>query len=150
MEAVEMSKAQRGSGQRLYYIYVIECKGSNRRYVGRTRQPLLRKRLHINPLRKGNHSNEQMQNDFNLYGEDSFSFKVIDTCKEEIKVGAAKEKEWMERYKSYDINFGYNYKDPKFHPRKNHTKHKAGLENAMKVAEVLGIPVQDLVKKESE
>ncbi len=65
-------------------------------------------RNHIFALRAGKHPVEDMQKDFNDYGED-YSYLMLD----EIQTfdEKAKEYEWMKKCNSYNRNTGYNYKD---------------------------------------
>lgn len=63
---------------------------------------------HIYRLRNHQHSIEDMQRDYDDFGED-YSLYLLD----EIKVFSErrKEYEWMTKLKSYTRGRGYNYKD---------------------------------------
>lgn len=97
-------------------IYAIKHQETGRIYIGRTKNVNKRLYLHFRDLRKNQHYVELMQSDFNKYGGDYTVF-ILDFInnREESK----KEFEWMDRYKTYDRNFGYNYQDP--HYRKGKT-----------------------------
>ena len=103
-----------------YYIYLIKCNTTGRGYVGRTQKFNQRVKWHFEMLRAGKHSVEEMQKDFDKYGEGSFSFELLDTAKpgdcEINNSGNSKEHKWQEALKTYDIRYGYNYKDTRFHP----------------------------------
>lgn len=95
------------------FIYLIKNKANGKIYVGRTRKFFNRKKLHLNGLRAGRHPNRIMQDDFNMYGEESFEFEVV----EESEKGFGRtciEKQWMIKLKTYDVNYGYNCNDPCF------------------------------------
>ena len=94
----------------MQYIYLLKNNKTNRIYVGRTEYPDIRYRQHIAALKAKRHTNELMQQDFDLYGIDSFSFEIIDQAENFVRTG--REKEWMFKLKTYDKRFGYNYKDP--------------------------------------
>lgn len=59
-------------------IYCIRCFDTDSIYIGQTIQnPNTRKNKHFLDLRKNIHVNYTLQNDYNLYGEDSFEFYII-------------------------------------------------------------------------
>jgi group I intron endonuclease len=57
--------------------YVILNLKNNKRYYGSTDDFYDRKSAHLCYLRKKKHTNKNLQKDFNIYGEDSFNFKII-------------------------------------------------------------------------
>ena len=67
-------KRTRGSFMAVYGAY---CSGNGRFYVGSTDD--MRRRLghHTRKLRKGIHENPHMQNTYNKYGKDSFTWRVL-------------------------------------------------------------------------
>ena len=98
----------------IYYIYYIECKSNKKKYVGRTRKPRNRQINHFNALRGNRHCNAELQKDFNLYGEDDFSFVIVDTAENNVFARKQKERFWMEKFKTYNPNYGYNGRDAMF------------------------------------
>ena len=62
----------------MQYIYLLKNNITNRIYVGRTGRPELRFRQHISALKSNRHTNELMQQDFNMYGVDSFSMEIVE------------------------------------------------------------------------
>lgn len=73
-----------------------------------TGNPDKRFRSHMSDLKMNKHPVEDMQEDFNKYGN-TFTFTVIDeiACyKEKVK-----EYEWMRKYDSCKRGIGYNYKE---------------------------------------
>ena len=87
-------------------IYAIRHNITKRIYVGCSVHYEKRIREHISHLRNGNHTNVELQKDYDIYGE-SYSFFLIETgvrfydCFD-------REKMWMCVLKSNDIKTGYN------------------------------------------
>ncbi len=75
-------------------IYAIVCTGSWRSYVGQTVNLETRFQDHIQLLRRQKHDNTSLQIDFDIYGEDSFNYEVIEK-NDEIKLGE-REIYWIE------------------------------------------------------
>lgn len=99
------------------FIYKITCLKNNKSYIGRTSQPDLRISSHYSLLKCGKHKIENLQNDFDEFGEDAFSFEIIG----EDNFGLNIERKMQEILKTYDPKYGYNYKDQNWlsHWRKN-------------------------------
>lgn len=89
-------------------IYAIQHNVTKRIYIGSSKNPAERYLNHINRLKNRKHTVEDMQKDFDEYGED-FSLFIVD----EIATfqDRKKEYEWMRKYKSNIRGIGYNYKD---------------------------------------
>lgn len=95
-------------------IYAIKNKINNKMYIGKTNNFQRRKENHINALKNKWHHNGALQKDFNEYGEKNFEFY----CLRELEVNNYKhndflyeEYETMEKYKTNDERYGYNYID---------------------------------------
>lgn len=93
---------------RVKTIYAIQHNVTKRIYIGSTQNVRKRYFQHISKLRNGKHSVEDMQKDFDQYGEDYalFILEEINGCG-----NRAKEYEWMRKYRSDVRGIGYNYKD---------------------------------------
>lgn len=89
-------------------IYMITHNVTKRMYIGSTGNFNTRMRIHLNALRSGRHSIEDMQKDFDDYGED-YTIEILD----EINSSESfrKEYDYMDNYKSRIRGLGYNYKD---------------------------------------
>ena len=87
------------------FIYAIQHNESKRMYIGITRNVKRRYLNHIYALRSGKHSIEDMQKDFDEYGENYTLFVLEDLDKEY---------EYMREYQTYVRGIGYNYKDKVF------------------------------------
>lgn len=90
-------------------IYKIINLIDNKIYIGQTINYTKRKRNHINKLKNNKHHNEHLQNSWNKYGEESFSFEIIEECK--IAELDKKEKYYIDIYNTIDPNYGYNLVD---------------------------------------
>ena len=64
-------------------IYKIYCKENNRTYIGSSNNIERRFKEHISNLKNNKHINNYLQNSWNKYGEDSFSFTIITVCYEQ-------------------------------------------------------------------
>lgn len=92
------------------FIYKITCTKNGRSYIGRTTRPKFRFGEHIEELKNNRHRIELMQEDFNLYGIDSFTYEIIG----EDNLGFNFERKMQELFKTYLPEYGYNYKDQNF------------------------------------
>ena len=79
----------------MYYIYKIKNFKNNRVYIGLTNNIARRRARHFTDLRCNRHNNQFLQKEFNIYGEENFSFSVEfegDITSKEIE---EKEKEYI-------------------------------------------------------
>lgn len=67
------TKTWRSSG-----IYAIVNKVTDRKYIGQTGRFLYRWTKHKLLLHRGEHSNLELQRDWNLYGPDAFEFQILE------------------------------------------------------------------------
>lgn len=106
-----------GTNRGMAYIYKIECTVNHKRYIGRTLCPSCRCNTHLKALKHNRHLVEDLQSDFNRYGEENFSFMVLQCYQTPVKhlwgqySNGYYEKECMRMFRSYDRRYGYNYKD---------------------------------------
>lgn len=89
-------------------VYAIQHNVTKRIYIGSSIHPRERYMNHMCRLKQGTHSVEDMQDDFNKYGDD-FSFYILDTIHDYDERG--KEYRYMDKYHSDIRGIGYNYKD---------------------------------------
>ena len=89
-------------------IYAIQHNVTKRIYIGSSINVKSRYQSHLYQLRAGKHRIEDMQSDFNEYGEDYSLFILGEyTSYRNRRV----EYEWMRKYQSHIRGKGYNYKD---------------------------------------
>lgn len=89
-------------------VYVITCEKNNKKYIGQSQ--ILRVRItdHFSRLKANKHEKQEIQNDFNKYGEENFSYEVYETlCKDKAVLEKRESeiiKEFIERgYKLYNV-----------------------------------------------
>lgn len=89
-------------------IYSITHNPTGRTYVGSSKDAQARIKSHLYALRRGTHPVQDMQADFDTYGED-YTFLELEQINswEERR----KEYDWMVRLESNVKGKGYNYKD---------------------------------------
>lgn len=93
------------------WIYKIENKANGKIYVGQTIQsPKVRwQDGHRNHLRKNKHYNDHLQAAWNKYGEDSFTFEVIEQFDPGMNFDLNNlEKYWIKALDAKNPNKGYN------------------------------------------
>ena len=61
-------------------VYQIECLKNKKKYIGVSKDIKKRWTQHRSSLHKGFHHSNDMQKDYNLYGENYFEFKIIKEC----------------------------------------------------------------------
>lgn len=92
----------------MYYIYKIENLINHKKYIGLTNNIIRRKIRHFTDLRCHCHDNSFLQKEFDIYGENNFSFNIEfqgDISSEEI---SNKEKEFIKFYDSYKNGYNQN------------------------------------------
>ena len=88
-------------------IYKITNLANNKVYIGQSTDVNKRiKEGHIYKLKKNKHNNKHLQMSWNKYCEDNFKFEIIEEC--DTPSLNEREQYWMDYYKSYDKNYGYN------------------------------------------
>lgn len=90
-------------------VYAIQHNKIKKIYIGSSTNVEKRYFQHINALRRGKHIVEDMQKDFDRYGED-YSLYILETINR--YEDRFKEYEWMLKYKTNIREIGYNYKQP--------------------------------------
>lgn len=85
-------------------IYIITNIVNNKKYIGSSLNYKQRLRQHKYSLRKNSHYNKHLQSSFNKYGEENFTFKLLELCSNLI------ERETFHIYSQNVLNplFGYN------------------------------------------
>lgn len=98
-------------------VYMIRHNITGRMYIGRTENVNKRVYQHFCLLKRGKHSVEDMQSDFDAYG-DNFTISVLGY---ENYSNRGFETQMMDKYKSTTRGVGYNYKDPHITAKKRET-----------------------------
>ena len=77
-------------------IYKIHCVGNDRDYIGSAVKHLSRWNSHRSMLGKSIHTNRHLQNAYNKYGKDSFTYTLLEECAEEDLI--QREQYWIDSY----------------------------------------------------
>ena len=93
-------------------IYVIKNEVNNRIYVGCSTNYSRRMEGHFTSLRNQRHPIDEMQDDFNRYGEEAFTCQIVRECNNKREASRL-EAFYMAVLKTHDPKYGYNYKDKK-------------------------------------
>lgn len=95
-------------------IYCIRFGINPRIYIGSTMNCSRRKGQHLYKLRRNSHDNPKLQNYYNKYGEELFSFQVLETLPgfpfEEVRT---KEQEYLNKYFAQEY-IASGFKDLRF------------------------------------
>lgn len=77
-------------------VYRIRCVGNHRDYIGSAVKHLSRWSAHRSMLERKIHNNRHLQNAYNKYGKDSFTYTLLEECAEEDLT--QKEQYWIDTY----------------------------------------------------
>jgi group I intron endonuclease len=111
------------------FVYALRHNPTGKYYVGCTRNVERRIHDHITQLKSGTHPVENMQKDFDLYGND-YSYFVLFEAYYGYDAFMA-EKHFMSLLNSRDEKIGYNYKDQSHNfSIKNFREHKLSAEKS--------------------
>src|ERR1035441_5309319 len=78
-------------------IYRIINTQNGQYYIGSAIRLAKRRTTHFSHLRRNKHSNMYLQRSYNMYGEQSFAFDIIEYCEKERLI--EREQFWIDSYK---------------------------------------------------
>lgn len=87
-------------------VYTITHNTSGKVYVGSSACIIKRKSRHLKTLQRNNHTNDYLQNAWNKYDADAFTFKVVIVCPPDDRI--FHEQRLIDQYDSANRQFGYN------------------------------------------
>lgn len=87
-------------------IYRIVCSANGKIYIGSAVNLRHRKKDHFKTLRGNRHANIRLQRAWNKYGEDAFSFEVIEWVLAPFLL--EREQYWMDKLRVCDDRYGFN------------------------------------------
>lgn len=97
-------------------IYEIYNNSNRKYYIGSTGDgdPISRLKRHWLELKTNKHCNIHLQRAFNKYGEEAFSFVILECFRktgnreEDLKKREKREQEYIDKMQACDMRFGYN------------------------------------------
>lgn len=97
-----MTKAKSG-------VYKITCLENGMIYIGSSKNIGARMSSHRYNLKKHSHHNYYLQEDYNLYGKNSFKFEILETCEDgHLEL----EQKYLDELKPFHkLDRGYNIKE---------------------------------------
>ena len=96
-------------------VYCILNLVNSKKYIGSSKDVSARINSHKKSLLNNKHPNSYLQASWNKYGSYSFWFSKIETCSLDTLI--EKEQYWMDYFKSYSIETGYNQRPKAGSPR---------------------------------
>ena len=85
-------------------IYIIKNKVNKKYYIGSSKDINGRWRKHLSDLRRGIHANQHLQSAWSLYGEENFTFSIL----EHTSNIAKREQHFINFYEATNREKGYN------------------------------------------
>lgn len=92
----------------MYYIYKIENLINHKKYIGLTNNIKRRKARHFTDLAHNRHDNSFLQQEYNYYGKENFSFTVEFAEDVSYATISEKEQEYIKKYDSYKNGYNQN------------------------------------------
>lgn len=109
-------------------IYTITFGNSKRIYIGSTLNYQVRRSQHLYCLRNKTHTNKKLQNYYNKYGEDKFTFKVVECfLDKDVKYIRSREQEYLDYYYAKEF-VSTNRQDKRFDKLTLNCSPEVGLE----------------------
>jgi len=87
-------------------VYGIKNIVNNKIYIGISKDILKRWNRHKNNLKNNKHINDHLQSSWNAYGEQCFSFYVIEEC--DVSLIEEREIYYINKFKTNDRSYGFN------------------------------------------
>lgn len=87
-------------------VYIIINNMNQKIYVGSSNDLKRRRREHFSRLRINEHNNLHLQRSFNKYGEDSFTFEILEHSSENKRIEL--EQYYIDYFETYEYKLGYN------------------------------------------
>lgn len=89
-------------------IYIITCLVNGKYYIGKSVDTRKRLNEHKRELRNNIHSNEHLQNSYNIHSKENFTFELLEEYPNEGFILFSMEHYWATILNVHDRNFGYN------------------------------------------
>ena len=103
-------------------IYMIKNKRNDKVYIGKSKNIEQRWKEHINMLNNHKHHCYKLQEDWNLFNEDSFEFLTLQSCPEESLT--ENENKWIHIFNAKTKGYNTDKDAPKYKERKENKVNK--------------------------
>lgn len=87
-------------------VYAITCIPTGLVYIGSSNSIKNRWTSHKAELNSNTHTNEHLQNAWNMYGSENFNFSVLEFCEPQVKFD--KKQYYIDTYQVCDRKYGFN------------------------------------------
>ena len=131
-------------------VYAIVCTENNKKYIGKTLFLTRREKDHFKMLQNNIHTNKLLQQDYNLYGQSSFQFTILEDyiLEEDLLM---QETAWMNYFGGIESDSIYNMTDCT--TSNNYVRQKISKSNSNKkrneqICEKFSIVKNNLMKSE--
>lgn len=108
-------------------VYVITNINNNKLYIGSSVDIHRRWKQHKRDLMNNKHHSSHLQSAYNKYGSNVFKYQILELCNEEDLYSV--EQFYMDYFKSYNDNNGYNISSLASHPDRELTSISVRGEN---------------------
>lgn len=119
-------------------VYCIKNVTNNKKYVGSTINLKKREYLHFITLKNNNHTNENLQKDYNEFGKEGFVFEVLEFCEVIENKDFLLEREqyylnsFSDLYNVSTLSTGAN--NSEYHKTGKRSKYKAGSRVSFRIS----------------
>lgn len=108
-KSVELNKPMRGDVKKYGFIYMLINNINNKKYIGQTIQNLdYRINRHFNNLKNNSHYNVYLQREYNIYGSNNFTVKILKSNVSSLSELNELEIQYIRMYNTCNNNYGYN------------------------------------------
>ena len=92
-------------------IYVITCEANNKKYMGQSQILSVRISDHFSRLKNNKHVKENIQTDFNKYGEENFSYEIYEILDKNKETLEKRESEIIKEFSEKGFKLYNNIKE---------------------------------------
>lgn len=126
-------------------VYQIVNLKTNKVYIGSSCDIYTRWKQHLQDLQNGTHCNAHLQHSFTLYGENNFTFSIVELCESSKLI--EREQYYLDLVQSYNPQIGYNIRKIAYgHSLSPYQKYKLSIRYKGRGNPNFGRPVSEATK----
>ena len=110
-------------------VYLITNIQNNKNYVGKSLNIESRWKTHISHLKLKKHINADLQKEWDEYGEDTFTFKLLEVCSKDILT--SRENHWIDIFNAKEYGYNFNNRKTSKKQWKSNTRKDEKIEKLM-------------------